>query len=79
MILVNKYITLYWISYIGYLKNIKDEKYLKSENIIAKYDGSYNNAIYKLFSVIDNIKEKDHLIKEYGQRFLKLAQNQKMH
>ena len=74
----NKYLTLYWASYIGYLKNIKDEKYLKSENIIGKYDGSYNNAVYKLFAVIDDIKDKDTLVQEYGKRFIELAHNQKI-
>ena len=74
----NKYLTLYWASYIGYLRNIKDEKYLKSEKVIEKYDGSYNNAVYQFFNVIDNIKEKEHLIKEYGKRFIELAHNQKI-
>lgn len=74
----NKYLTYYWASYIGYLKNIKDEKYLTSEKIIAKYEGDYNNAVYKFFETIDSIKEKDHIIKVYGKRFIDLAHNQKL-
>ena len=74
----NKYLTYYWSSYIGYLKNIKDEKYLNSEQIIAKYEGDYNNAVYKFFEVIDDIKEKNHIIKVYGKRFIDLAHNQKL-
>ena len=74
----NKYLTYYWASYIGYLKNIKDEKYLTSEKIIAKYEGDYNNAVYKFFETIDSIKEKDHIIKVYGKRFIDLAHNHKL-
>lgn len=74
----NKYLTYYWSSYIGYLKNIKDEKYLKSETIMAKYEGEYNNAVYKFFETIDSIKEKNHIVKNYGKRFINLAHNQKL-
>lgn len=74
----NKYLTYYWTSYIGYLKNIKDEKYLKSEDIMAKYEGPYNNVVYKFFEVIDSIKEKNHIINKYGKRFIELAHNQKI-
>ena len=74
----NKYLTYYWTSYIGYLKNIKDEKYLKSETIMAKYEGEYNNAVYKFFETIDSIKEKNHIVKNYGKRFINLAHNQKL-
>ena len=74
----NKYLSYYWTSYIGYLKNIKDEKYLKSEDIMAKYEGPYNNSIYKFFEVIDSIKEKNHIINKYGKRFIELAHNQKL-
>ena len=74
----NKYLTYYWTSYIGYLKNIKDEKYLKSETIMAKYEGEYNNVVYKFFETIDSIKEKNHIVKNYGKRFINLAHNQKL-
>ncbi len=74
----NHYLTLYWISYIGYLKNITDEKYLKTEEIIAKYDGKYNNIIYKMYDVISSIENKDHLIEKYGQRFVDIANNQRI-
>ena len=74
----NKYLTLYWASYIGYLQNIKDKKYLNTENIIAKYDGTYNNAVYNFFIVLDDIKNKDKIKEKYGKRFLTLAHNQKL-
>ena len=74
----NHYLTLYWASYIGYLKNITDEKYLKSEEIIAKYDGEYNNSIYKMYEVISSLDNKDKLIEKYGKRFLDIANNQKI-
>ena len=74
----NKYLTLYWSSYIGYLQNIKDKKYLNTENIIAKYDGTYNNAVYNFFIVLDDIKNKDKIKEKYGKRFLTLAHNQKL-
>ena len=74
----NKYLTLYWASYIGYLQNIKDKKYLNTEKIIAKYDGNYNNAVYNFFIVLDDIKNKDKIKEKYGKRFLTLAHNQKL-
>lgn len=74
----NHYLTLYWASYIGYLKNITDEKYLKSEEIIAKYDGEYNNSIYKMYEVISSLDNKVKLIEKYGKRFLAIANNQKI-
>lgn len=74
----NHYLTLYWASYIGYLKNIKDEKYLKSEEIFSKYDGEYNNSIYKLYEVLDSLDNKDKLIEKYGKRFFDIAHNQKI-
>lgn len=74
----NHYLTLYWSSYIGYLKNIKDKKYLESETLIANYDGKYNNLIYKMYEILDSIEEKDSLIKKYGKRFFNIAHNQKI-
>lgn len=74
----NKYLTLYWASHIGYLENIKDKKYLATENIISKYDGNYNNAVYNFFIVLDDIKNKDKIKEKYGKRFLELAHNQKL-
>ena len=74
----NHYLTLYWASYIGYLKNITDEKYLKSEEIMAKYDGEYNNSIYKMYEVISSLANKDKLREKYGERFLAIANNQKI-
>lgn len=74
----NHYLTLYWASYIGYLKNIKDEKYLKSEDILGKYDGEYNNSVYKLYNVLDSLDNKEKLIENYGKRFFDIAHNQKI-
>lgn len=74
----NHYLTLYWASYIGYLKNIKDEKYLKSEEIMSKYEGKYNNAIYKMYEVLDSLPNKEPLLNKYGRRFFDIAHNQKI-
>lgn len=74
----NHYLTLFWASYIGYLKDITDEKYLASEEMIAKYEGEYKNAIYKLYEVLDSKEEKHALIKVYGKRFFDIAHNQKI-
>ena len=74
----NKYLTLYWASYIGYLQNIKDKKFLETEKIIGQYDGNYNNAVYNFFIVFDCLKDKDKLQEKYGKRFLELAHNQKL-
>lgn len=72
------YLTFYWCSYIGYLKNIKDEKYLKSEELISKYDSIYNNAIYEYYNVLDNINNKNILKEELGNRLFNIAHNQKI-
>ena len=74
----NKYLTLYWVSYIGYLKDIKSEIYLASEDIIGKYDSKYNNSVYKFYEVIDKIENKEKLITKYGKRFFDIAHNQKI-
>ena len=74
----NKYLTLYWVSYIGYLKDIKSEKYLASEDIIGTYDSKYNNSIYRFYEVIDKIEKKEKLIARYGKRFFDIAHNQKI-
>ena len=74
----NTYLTLYWISYIGYLKNIKDEKYLITEEIFGKYDGLYNNYIYEMYQIISKIKNKEPLIEKYGKRFIDICKNQQI-
>ena len=45
---------------------------------MAKYEGPYNNIVYKFFELIDSIKEKNHIINKYGKRFIELAHNQKI-
>lgn len=74
----NHYLTLYWASYMGYLKDITKEKYLASEELISKYNGEYNNAIYQMYEVLDSLDNKQALIKKYGQRFFDIAHNQKI-
>lgn len=74
----NHYLTLYWTSYMGYLKDITKEKYLASEELISKYNGEYNNAIYQMYEVLDSLDNKQALIKKYGQRFFDIAHNQKI-
>lgn len=74
----NHYLSLYWLSYIGYLQDITSPKYLASEELISKYDGKYHNAIYKMYDVLDSLKDKDTLLKLYGKRFFDIAHNQKI-
>ena len=66
------YLTLYWCSYLGYLKNIKDEKYLQSEELFGKIDSQYNNLIYRYYSLIGN----DAFIPIVGKRTVDIAHNQ---
>lgn len=73
----NHYLTIYWISYIGYLKDITSTKYLESEAIIGKLDGYYNNAIYKLYEILTSLPKKDELLNIYGERFFQIANNTK--
>lgn len=73
----NHYLTIYWISYIGYLKDITNTKYLESEAIIGKLDGYYNNAIYKLYEILTSLPKKDELLNIYGERFFQIANNTK--
>ena len=71
------YLTLYWCSYLGYLKNIQDEKYLSSEKLFGQIDPKYNNLIYKYYQSLDKLKKQD-LIDAIGQRTFDLAHNQSM-
>ena len=70
------YLTLYWISYIGYLKNTKDEKYLETEKIMGKYEPIINNLIYDYYKVLSSSKNKDELEHFVGKRTLDIALNQ---
>lgn len=70
------YLTLYWISYVGYLKDIKDEKYLKSEEIFGKADSVYNNLIYKYYSCLLKLKNNEQIVGQLGNRVFELANNQ---
>lgn len=70
------YLTLYWISYFGYLKDIKNEKYLKTEKIMGKYEGIINNLIYEYYKCLANSRNKDKLIEFMGERPFEIAENQ---
>ena len=70
------YLTLYWISYIGYLQNVKDEKYLETEKIMGKYEPIINNLIYDYYSILTNSKNQEQLVKLLGKRTLAIAANQ---
>lgn len=70
------YLTLYWVSYIGYLKDTKDEKYLETEKLMGKYEPIINNLIYDYYKVLSSSKNKAKLEKFVGKRTLDIAANQ---
>ena len=70
------YLTLYWISYIGYLKDTKDEKYLESEKLMGKYEPIINNLIYDYYKALSSSKNKEKLEKFVGKRTLDTSANQ---
>ena len=72
----DNYLTLYWISYIGYLKDTKNEKYLETEKIMGKYEPIINNLIYDYYKVLISSKNKEKLKKFIGKRALAIANNQ---
>ena len=72
----DNYLTLYWISYIGYLKDTKNKKYLETEKIIGKYEPIINNLIYDYYKVLSSSKNKEKLEKFIGKRALAIASNQ---
>lgn len=72
----DNYLTLYWISYIGYLKDTKDKKYLETEKIMGKYEPIINNLIYDYYKVLSSSKNKEKLERFIGKRVLAIAANQ---
>lgn len=70
------YLTLYWISYIGYLKDIKNPKYLNTEKVISKYESIIDNLINEYFKCLINYKHKEELINYIGKRNYEIAGNQ---
>ena len=52
----DKFLTKYWISYIGYLLNVNDEKYLQSENIMSELEPIMENLKLKYYTIIINSK-----------------------
>lgn len=70
------YLTLYWISYIGYLKDIKNPKYLNTEKVISKYESIIDNLINEYFKCLINYKHKEELINYIGKRNYEIASNQ---
>ena len=72
----DNYLTLYWISYIGYLKDTKNKKYLETETIMGKYEPIINNLIYDYYKVLSSSKNKEKLEKFIGKRALAIASNQ---
>ena len=70
------YLTLYWISYIGYLKDIKNPKYLNTEKLISKYESIIDNLVNEYFKCLINYKYKEELINYIGNRNYEMAGNQ---
>ena len=72
----DNYLTLYWVSYIGYLKDTKNEKYLETEKIMGKYEPIINNLIYDYYKILSSSKNQEKLEKFIGKRTLAIANNQ---
>ena len=72
----DNYLTLYWISYIGYLKDTKNEKYLETEKIMGEYEPIINNLIYDYYKVLSSSNNQEKLEKFIGKRALAIANNQ---
>ncbi len=75
-ILRDHYLTLYWCSYLGYLKNITDEKYLKSEDLFGTIDAKYNNLVCEYFRFLSENKNEEELKSWITPRTFALASNQ---
>ncbi len=69
------YLTLYWISYIGYLKDIKNPKYLNTEKLISKYESIIDNLVNEYFKCLINYKYKEELINLYKEKLLNEQKN----
>lgn len=72
----DKYLTLYWCSYLGYLKDITDTKYLESESIFSTVDNKYNNLIYRYYGILNRLRDNYELVKILGKRTFDIASNQ---
>lgn len=72
----DNYLTLYWVSYIGYLNDTKNEKYLETEKIMGKYEPIINNLIYDYYKILSSSKNQEKLEKFIGKRALAIASNQ---
>lgn len=70
------YLTEYWISYIGYLLNVKDEGFLKTEEFFATAAPKMENLKLKYFKAVLNSKFKDQLEKRIGSRLFVIAENE---
>lgn len=69
----DKYLTLYWCSY---LKDITDSKYLESENIFTSIDNEYNNVVYRYYGILNELRDNKELVNILGKRTFDIANNQ---
>lgn len=70
------YLTLYWISYVFYIKDITNEKYLNSEKLMGEIEPIMDNLKLKYFKALNNSKYREELIKMLGSRTLEIAANE---
>lgn len=70
------FLTKYWISYIGYLLNINDEKYLQSEKIMGELEPIMDSLKIRYYSIIIKSKFRSALENEYGSRLFSIAENE---
>lgn len=72
----DNFLTLYWISYIGYLLNIKDEKYLESEKVMGELEPLMENLKLQYYSYLNSSKYKEDLKPIIGSRVFEIAKNE---
>lgn len=70
------YLTKYWLSYIGYLLNTKDPKYLASEKVMGQLDPIMDNLKKRYYQIICNLEFKKDIEKILGSRLLSIAKNE---
>lgn len=70
------YLTLYWISYIGYLEDITDPKYIETEKIMGPTESKMDQLKRKYYHAILQSPFRIELEKYYGSRLFAIAENE---
>ena len=62
------FLTLYWLSYIGYIQNTQDEKFLNSEIVMSEFEPIMNTKKLQYYKLILHSKYKKQLEEKIGKR-----------